>query len=315
VIEQVTGQSLEDVAQELVFAQLGMSSSSFVNHAQLTRRTASGHLRALLPALLFAVPYALSFLLVGLIGLLILKIWTGRWRPTWPMVIGALFVAYVLSLLPALALLGRLGGLEFVWEIALCGLPLTIATALFFLAGRAIILKVSPEGRRRQVALAIAWSVLVAAGLCLLAATVARQPIPVAKWPPVPANAGGSVRATAGDMATFLIELSNPEHLSPEMAAQLQTPQITLASDLSWGLGPGIQHSRQGDALWQWGQHIDFQSVMIIYPEHGFGVVVCTNNDLLSPDVAADIAYRALGGKIEPIRRGIHLAYNYRGEE
>jgi hypothetical protein len=95
------------------------------------------------------------------------------------------------------------------------------------------------------------------------------------------------------------------------MVTQMQTSQVMLNSDLSWGLGPSIQHSRQGDALWQWGQHIDFQSIMIIYPEHNFGVVVCTNNDLLNPDVAAEIAHRALGGKIKPIRRAIHLEFNY----
>ncbi len=50
---------------------------------------------------------------------------------------------------------------------------------------------------------------------------------------------------------------------------------------------------------------------MIIYPEHGFGVVVCTNNDLLNPEVAIEIAHRALGGKIEPIRQAIHLEFNY----
>jgi hypothetical protein len=52
---------------------------------------------------------------------------------------------------------------------------------------------------------------------------------------------------------------------------------------------------------------------MIIYPEHGFGVVVCTNNDLLNPNVAVEIAHRALGGKIEPIRRAVNLEFNYRG--
>jgi len=63
-------------------------------------------------------------------------------------------------------------------------------------------------------------------------------------------------------------------------------------------------------ALWQWGQHIDFQSVMIIYPKYGFGVVVFTNSDLLNPDVAIEIAHRALGGKIEPIRSASHLEFN-----
>jgi len=135
----------------------------------------------------------------------------------------------------------------------------------------------------------------------------------VPKWPAMHADAAGSVRATVGDMAAFLIELSNPRYLSAEMATQLQTPQVRLSNDLSWGLGPSIQHSQQGDALWQWGQHMDFQSVMIIYPEHGFGVVVCTNNDLLNPDVAVEIAHRSLCGKIEPIRPAIHLDFNYRG--
>ncbi|MEJ2558218.1 MAG: hypothetical protein P8186_18785 [Anaerolineae bacterium] len=91
----------------------------------------------------------------------------------------------------------------------------------------------------------------------------------------------------------------------------MQTSQVKLTSDMSWGLGPGIQHSRQGDALWQWGQHLHFQSVMIIYPKHGFGVVVCTNNDLLNPDVAIEVAGHALGGKIEAIRRASHLQFNY----
>ena len=92
----------------------------------------------------------------------------------------------------------------------------------------------------------------------------------------------------------------------------LAAPQIQLTDGLAWGLGPGIQDSPQGAALWQWGQHLDFQSVMIIYPQHGFGVVVCTNNDLLNPDVAINIAHRAIGGRIDRIRGGAHLYYDYR---
>ena len=65
VIEQVTGQSLEEVAQEMVFTPLGMSSSSFVNPTQLTPGTANGHLRAIVPVLIFAILYALSLVIVG----------------------------------------------------------------------------------------------------------------------------------------------------------------------------------------------------------------------------------------------------------
>jgi CubicO group peptidase (beta-lactamase class C family) len=152
--------------------------------------------------------------------------------------------------------------------------------------------------------------VLVLVALALGASRVTNLPVP--RPSRVEADAASSLRATAGDMATFLIELSNPQHLSPEMAAQLRTSQVKLTSDMSWGLGPGIQHSRQGDALWQWGQHLHFQSVMIIYPDRRFGVVVCANNDQFNPDVAIEIAGRALGGKIEPIRRASHLQFNYR---
>jgi CubicO group peptidase (beta-lactamase class C family) len=309
VIEEVTGQSLEDVAQELVLAPLGMSSSSFVVTGRRNTPAVNGHVHALVPALVFALLYVVSSVIVGLVALVIVRIRTGRWRPTRRMAIGIFAAALALSLVAALVL-GSAVLAEFGWLVALVGLGLAVAFTLAFLAGRVIIRRPGSQRRRLQVALMIGWSVLVLVGLVLGASRIINLPVPQPSR--AEASAAGSVRATAGDMAAFLIELSDPQHLSPEVAAQLQTSQVKLASDMSWGLGPGIQHSRQGDALWQWGQHLHFQSVMIIYPDHGFGVVVCTNNDLLNPDVAIEIAGRALGGKIEPIRRASHLQFNYR---
>jgi len=72
-------------------------------------------------------------------------------------------------------------------------------------------------------------------------------------------------------------------YLSAETAAEMRTPQVSLRSDLSRGLGPGIQHSPEGDAQWQWGQTLDFQSVMIIYPDLEYGAVVLTNGGALNP--------------------------------
>jgi CubicO group peptidase (beta-lactamase class C family) len=195
--------------------------------------------------------------------------------------------------------------------------PVTVDTlfeaasnCLLFQVGRIVILRMLSNRPKSQIALTTIWSLLVLTGLGLWAFGIRNLPVP--KWTPVPAGAASSVRATAIDMATFLIEISNPRFLDEETAQQLQTPQVPLDRELSWGLGPGIQHSQQGDALWQWGQHIDFQSVMIIYPDQGFGVVVLTNSDLLNPDVAINIAHRAIGGKIDHIRRGSHLEFDYR---
>ena len=226
------------------------------------------------------------------------------------MVFATVIVEFVLSLLPAFVLLGKVGLLEFAWLIAFCGFTLIVAFTLTFLVGRVAIVCVSSGRPKLQTALTFVWSVLILVGLVVPTSNLTNLPVPT--WTTVRAEAAASMRATIGDMATFLIELSNPQRLSAQTAAQLQMPQIKLSSDLSWGLGPGIQRSPQGDALWQWGQHVDFQSTMMIYPEHGFGVVVCTNSDLLSPDVAIEIAHRALGGKIEPVRQAIHLAFNYR---
>jgi CubicO group peptidase (beta-lactamase class C family) len=213
-------------------------------------------------------------------------------------------------MVPAFVLLGLIGLWEFVWIIALVGFGLTVAFSLLLAAGLTVVRRLFPDRRGWRVAGTAIWTVLVLVGLGILVLGVRNLPVP--RWPPVRADAASSVRATAGDMARFLIELSDPRWLAEETAAELRTPQVGLNEDLSWGLGPGIQHSRQGDALWQWGQHIDFQSIMIIYPDHGFGVVVLTNSDLLNPDVAIRIAHRAIGGKIEPLRRASHLEFNYR---
>lgn len=311
VIEEVTQRSLEDLAQDLLFKPLGMDSSSYVNEDErLISRTANGHIWAMVPTLFFVVLFVVALLCVGLLGFPILRLWKGRWKPTRTMTIGAFLVGFVLSLLPPFLLFGWLGLAEFAWAIALCGTGLTATFSLLFLAGRWVISRGLSDRYRARIAGTIVWTVLVLGGLGLLVDNI--RNLPVVRWTPVPAGAASSVRATAGDMGLFLVELSRPRFLSEATAGQLQAPQIELGSDLSWGLGPGIQHSRQGDALWQWGQHIDFQSVMVIYPEHGFGAVVLTNSDLLNPDVAINIAHRILGGEIEPIRRGSHTEFDYR---
>ncbi len=312
VIEQVTGKSIEHAAQEMMFKPLGMSSSSFINQKSLTQRTANGHVHAILPIVVFLIAYMITILVIGFIGLVVLRIITGRWRLKLKLVIVGLTVAFILSMIPLFILLGKTSLLEFAWLIALCGFVFIAVYALIFIAGRFIIVKFFQKSSNLRVALIILWGILLLAGLIFCTSKIKNVPVPI--WPSVKPMAASTLRASVDDMAKFLIELSNPQQLCDTLATELKTPQIQLSDDLSWGLGPGIQHSQQGDALWQWGQHLDFQSIMIIYPEHGFGVVVCTNSDLLKPDVAIDIAHRALGGKISSIRRASHLEFNYRGE-
>jgi CubicO group peptidase (beta-lactamase class C family) len=106
VIEQVTGQPLDEVANAIVFEPLGMTSSGFVNSVEMMPRMANGHMDYKTPVLAFAVPFVFIFIALGLIGLLILRFRSGMWRPTWKMVVGTSLVAGSLTLLVFLLLLG-----------------------------------------------------------------------------------------------------------------------------------------------------------------------------------------------------------------
>ena len=311
VIEQVADETLEDLADEMVFGPLGMQNSSFVSSPAVMTEPASGHLPAVMIIIMYALPFTVALLLVGGVTLIYWRLRFGTWRPTRR----TFFVVYVIS-----AALGTLLGIYFslqigMWDyailIGLCGLFIAGGILLAFVLGEWVLKRFAPDRwKLRNITLAI-WIILsigVIAGLLMVV-----EDLPLPGRAPVNPNAAGTVRATAEDMSRFLIEIAKPQNLSPEMAAEMAEPQVSLHDDLSWGLGPGIQHSPEGDALWQWGQAPDFQSVMIIYPESGYGVVVLTNSDWFNPDVAIDIAHYALGGRIDSIRRASHLEFDYKG--
>jgi CubicO group peptidase (beta-lactamase class C family) len=312
VVETVSAKPLDRLAEDLLFGPLGMASSSFVNPAPLAARTANGHVWPVVPALIWTVCYLTSLALVGVAGWSILRIVTRRWRPSWR----AAAVIAVIALIPPLSalffLLGGVGLSEFSWLIGLYGTGSMTGFVLAYVAGSRTIAWISTDRSRAGVQARVAWVVLLFVGWVGLSIGLRNLPVPT--WPAVPPNGAGSARASAADLSRFLIELAQPTLLTPETAAELRVAQVRLSGDLSWGLGPGILHTEQGDALWQWGQHVDFQSLMVVYPEARLGAVVLTNSDLLNPDVAVTIAHRAIGGKLEPVLRAIHLQFNFRGE-
>jgi CubicO group peptidase (beta-lactamase class C family) len=306
VLEEVTGKSLEELGQELVFQPLGMEQSSFVKAPAVMEQPARGHLPALLPALVFEVPFLVVLSVLALLALIVGRLRSGRWRVSRRTAL----VIYGLAALPACGLTFVLYmGLSTTYAILiliLWGMPLVA-----LLLGDALLKRRVPERPGLRKGLLAAWVLVVA--LAVAGAALALGDLPGVTPEAARPNAAASIRATAADMARFLIEIADPQFLSPETAAQMHTAQVSLSSDLSWGLGPGIQHGPEGDALWQWGSELDFQSVMIIYPDLGYGAVVLTNSDLLNSDVAIDIAHRALGGSMDAIRRGSHLDFQYRG--
>jgi CubicO group peptidase (beta-lactamase class C family) len=306
VLEEVTGRSLEELGQAMVFQPLDMQHSSFVKAPAVMDEPAQGHMPPLLPSILFAIPFLVILLVLALLALIVGRLRSGRWH-----ISGLVGLAiYLLAFLAAGGLaLVLLRGLSTSHAILILILGATPLPAL--LLGDRILKRLLPERARLRkglLALLVLAVVLFMAGTVVVMGDIPGL-FPEAARPSAP----GTIRATAAGMARFLIEIGNPQYLSSETAAAMRTPQVSLREDLSWGLGPGIQHSPEGDALWQWGQALDFQSVMIIYPDLGYGAVVLTNSDSQNPDVAIEIAHRALGGSVDAIRRASHLDFNYRG--
>jgi len=297
LIEQVTGQPLDEVANAMVFEPLGMISSDFVNRVEIMPRMANGYMDYRLPLLAFMVPFAVLFIVLGLVGLLILRYRSGMWRPTRKIVAGIILLAGSLTLVGFWLLLGKdLPNL--VLLIAFVGIVFILALAVLDLTGRFLFTRFpgALQGKKMQGLLRITWISLGIFMLLWLAGMIT-GPLP-AFLSPQP-SAVGSLRTSAPDLATFLIEVANPQHMKADLGVQMRTPQVSAGSDMSWGLGPGIQHSEDGNALWQNGQTFGFRSLMVIYPEQDIGVVVLTNSDHGFP-LACEIAQLALGGSAVP---------------
>jgi CubicO group peptidase (beta-lactamase class C family) len=309
VMEEVTEESFKELAQRLVFKPIGMKSSSFVKQDKLIQRAANGHLHALVPILLFGILFIPLLVVVLLIGKIIVRLGTKSWKLKRQYIIIIISISFFLLATAIFILLGLSSFIEFAWILTISGLVSLSLFLLFFHIGRTIILKRFSEKKGIKIILSFVWALIITITILFFSTKI--QNIPVPKWPNYKVSPAGTLRTSAQELAQFLIEIAKPEHLKTNTAELLRTSQIKLSDNLAWGMGPGILYSEQGYALWQWGQHVDFQSIMIIYPEHEFGVVVCTNNDLLNPDVAVEIAHRAIGGSVEPLRMAIHLQYDY----
>lgn len=294
VLETETGQSLEELANHYTFMPLGMTATSYTSPRSLLPRLANGHVRASYPLLRFLFPAVFLFGLMMSSALLFYHWRTGRWHC--PRLI------WGLAALGATALPLLIFSYLYRWSVPKMGFLITV-TALTFTALLALLLLAGMQLRKhlppawqtpyRQRLIFSLWSFF---SLVLLAGLSAGLTIPTPKGPARYPSAAGSLWSNAPDLAALMIEISDPQFLPADLAQQMVSPQIRVTPDISWGLGIGIQHSPQGDSLWHTGVHFDFNTLAVLYPETGNGVVILANSN---HDEAAlrDIAQRALGGK------------------
>lgn len=106
-------------------------------------------------------------------------------------------------------------------------------------------------------------------------------------WANFPFHAAGSLWATPGDLALFIVDLMKAYQgetghlLSPRMAQEMLSPQIEIPdSPLSdaYGLGVELQSTSQGPKAWHSGGTWGSCSIVWFYPQLGKGAVVMINS-------------------------------------
>jgi CubicO group peptidase (beta-lactamase class C family) len=130
------------------------------------------------------------------------------------------------------------------------------------------------------------------------------------KAKPKDANAAASLHTIASDYARFVEAVLNKEGLKQSTLEAMERPQIAvnpectnctdrqpkeLSKTLFWGLGVGIQQTRQGKSLWHWGDNGAFKCFFMAYPKQKIGVVLFTNGEN-GLSIASEVVRDALGG-------------------
>lgn len=135
---------------------------------------------------------------------------------------------------------------------------------------------------------------------------------PEEKSKPTVENPAASLQTTARDYSLFLDAVLRGTGLKAETLKQMETTQVAvdpectnctdhppkeLSKTVSWGLGFGIQNTKDGESLWHWGDNGNFKCFFLVYPKQKIGVVLFTNSEN-GLSIASDVVRIALGGEL-----------------
>lgn len=142
---------------------------------------------------------------------------------------------------------------------------------------------------------------------------------------PTEANAAASLQTTSLDYAKFVIAAMTGAGLKPSTSKAMLSAQVKvdegcencvatpptgkLSPFLSWGLGVGIQETKDGLSFWHWGDNGDVHCYVLAYPQQQRGLVVFTNSGN-GHSIIPEIISETLGGHQPAIGWVKYEAYN-----
>jgi CubicO group peptidase (beta-lactamase class C family)/C-terminal processing protease CtpA/Prc len=131
------------------------------------------------------------------------------------------------------------------------------------------------------------------------------------KLPPGAANAAASLHTTARDYGRFVAAMLKGIGLKPETRRLMLTPQSQVREggattinrpdakpfpEVFWGLGWGLQTTREGPSFFHWGDNGDCKAYVVAFDKEKMGVVVFANS-VYGLSIVREILTEAVGGE------------------
>ncbi|MCB0632445.1 MAG: serine hydrolase [Saprospiraceae bacterium] len=117
-------------------------------------------------------------------------------------------------------------------------------------------------------------------------------------------NTAYSLQTTAADYILFIKAMLNQQGLSTGTIDKMLEDQVNVvpgSTDVQWGLGIGLQHTRDGKAFWHWGDNGTFKAFFVAYPKQKIGLVYFANSSN-GLSITGELVSACIGGDYPSVR-------------
>ncbi len=266
IIEKITGQEFEMVAQKYVFKPLIMQNSTFETVDTVNPYVKTSSLT--IYVVVISAVISIAFFLLGLIMKLIMKF---QFLSISNMFYISIAIGMLVELLLIYFIVPRVILVVFIYEII--GIIVLLASRKSIKYYAYIL----------YIVCVLVFGMIMPVSLPLGPSFVSQEP-----------NAAFTLKTTSYDMALFANELLKICKSDADIKREMFHPQIQIDDINSWGLGIAIEEEDNSVTYWHSGINMGMQSLFVLLPQENQAVIVMTNSDY-GLEFAKDITRKNLG--------------------